>query len=184
MLRFVWAAGLVVLLAGGVGGAAIVSVEIVGEVTNVFDHAGVLGGTINAGDLIVGSYRFNSSFPDGNPSPAVGVYEFQSPPFGISMNIGEMVFASNPQDVDFLIELRNDDNQRGSFLITNSSNLPVSNGLEFFQMLWQLEDDTGAALASDALFETAPVLTDWQNNLRITCDSNSRVSIRGTITDA
>jgi hypothetical protein len=185
----VWVAGLIVLLAGGVAHGALVTIGITGNVTFVADPAGVLDGQINAGYIITGSYMYDSSTTDTNPSSAIGDYQFNTSPFGISLNIGGLLFASNPADVDFLIKVSNDYNSKDSFLLSSANNLPlpIGGGVTVAPIRWQLEDDTGTALNNDALPLTAPMLEDWQsvNALSITCRSSAGgARIEGTITDA
>jgi hypothetical protein len=164
---------------GGRCSGALVTVSISGWVTSVEDSAGAFGGEIFVGEEITGFYKYDSAALDSNPSNTIGDYKYDTSPFGISLNIGEMLFASNPQSVDFLIEVRNDDNQKDGYLITSSSNLPLSNGAGINQILWQLEYDNLAAINSDALTVSAPILQGLQSNiLRIT---SGRASIRGEI---
>jgi hypothetical protein len=184
ILRAACVAGLIVLLAGRSARGAIVSVEIIGQVTYVDDRDEVLGGQIQANDIFVGSYSYDPFLPDSNPLAGVGEYEHLSSPFGITLNINGLLFASNPQDVHCLIELYNDYGSTDRYMISSTSNLPVD-GVEVGQILWQLNDSNCTALNSDALLMTAPVLSDWQsNNFRITCGNDGATRIGGTITDA
>ena len=46
--------------------AEMVTFEVTAAVKNVYDPAGVLGGTIQAGDTITGTYTFDTATPDSN----------------------------------------------------------------------------------------------------------------------
>ena len=184
ILRAACIGGLIVLLAGSSARAALVEVEIVGQVTYVDDRDEVLGGQIQANDTFVGSYSYDPFLADSNPLAGVGDYEHLSSPFGITLNINGLVFASNPQEVDFLIELYNDYGSTDRYMIISTGNLPLD-GVEVSQIMWQLNDATCGALNSDDLLMTAPVLSDWQsNNFRITCGNNGATRITGTIIEA
>jgi hypothetical protein len=111
----------------------------------------------------------------------VGRYVYTSSPFGITLDIGQSIFESNPQAAGFTIEVHDNFNQKDGYLITGTNNLPLSNGTEVGQILWQLEYNSLTALNSDALTLTAPSLAEEDlavDNFRITF---GRSSIRGTI---
>ena len=179
ILSLFCSAGVIVLLAGGAARGAIVTIGITGDVTKIEGTAGVLEGRIDIGDIFSGSYTYDSSAAGLN-----GSYQFNTMPFGISLNMGDLLFASDPQNVDFLIEVSND--SIDSYFVSSSNNLPVLSGVIVSAIHWQLEDDTGTAINSDALPLTAPFLSDWQslNYLSITCRGFAGVRIEGTITEA
>ncbi|MGA2172657.1 MAG: PEP-CTERM sorting domain-containing protein [Sedimentisphaerales bacterium] len=175
----------IVLSAGGVARGDIIQIEITGQVTSVDDRAGALAGKIKSGNTITGWYIYDSGTPDSNPLSTEGDYEHNVEPFGITLNIGGFLFASNPQDTDFLITVTNDYSSKDSYQLSSTNNLPLPSGVEVSQIWWQLNDYTATALDNDAIPLGAPVLTDWQrNNLSITCGSNGTTRIGATITDA
>ena len=139
-------------------GGAIVEVQIWGWVTAVEDSSGLLDNPIAIDDPITGFYRYDTDTQDSVASPEVGRYEYTSSPFGITLNINQSIFESNPQDAGFTIEVHDNFNQKDGYLITGSNNLPLSNGTEVSQILWQLEYNSLTALNSDALSVTAPSL--------------------------
>ena len=118
--------------------------------TYVDDRDEVLGGQIEANDIFVGSYIYDPFLPDSNPLAGVCDYEHSSSPYGITLNINGLVFASNPQDVHFLIEVNNDYGSTDHYMISSTSNLPMG-GVEVSQILWQLIDYDASVLTSDAL---------------------------------
>jgi hypothetical protein len=160
-------------------GGAIVEVQIWGWVTSVEDSSGLLDSPIAIDDEITGIYRYDTDTLDSVASLEVGRYEYDSIPFGITLNIGQSVFRSKAQDAEFIIEVHDGYNQKDGYLITGSNNMPLTNGTEVDQILWQLEYNNTSVLNSDALTATAPSLENWEvNNLRITL---GRSSIRGMI---
>jgi len=177
----------IILSTSGAGWGAAVNIEITGWVTHIYDDAGVLEGQINVDDIVTGWYRYDSSTPDTNPSIAIGDYKYNTPPFGVSLNIGGLLFASDPQNLDFLIQVRNDYNSEDIYLLSSTNNLPILNDVTVAPIRWLLEDDTCTALNSDALPLTAPTWAGWcsGNTLSITCRSGSQAArIEGTMTDA
>ena len=83
---------------GGRCSGALVTVSISGWVTSVEDSAGAFGGEIFVGEEITGFYKYDSAALDSNPSNTIGDYKYDTSPFGISLNIGEMLFdmEANP----------------------------------------------------------------------------------------
>jgi hypothetical protein len=147
----------------------IVRVNLNGEVTSVVDPAGLLGGQVNVIDAVTGFYRFDTSTPDSKPlNSNEGEYQ-QTPGCGISLDIGGMLFASNPnpQSMNFLIKVINDTDSNDSYLLSSTVNLPIAGGLAVSSIHWQLEDKTCSALCSDALVAATPGQWDY-NVLDIT----------------
>ena len=151
-----------------------ISIAITAQVRSVDDSSGVLGGAILVGDAITGTYTYESTTPDGNTLPTVGDYRHTTAPFGITLDVGGLTFKTDPNQVDFLVEIVNDhDNpSRDNYLLRSYNNLfdrsappdpllpelPVMNHIS-----WQLDDPTSAALSSEALPTAPPVLADWQS---------------------
>ncbi len=90
--------------------AELVIIGITGEVTEVQDDFGFLEGRVNIGDLITGVYIYDLSTLDSDPWEQEwrGVYEHYAPPAGITLSVGGFVFMTDPDNVKFIIEVRND----------------------------------------------------------------------------
>jgi hypothetical protein len=56
------------------------------------------------GTPFTGTYTFNLATPDENSFPSVGDYWHRAAPYGVTVVMGNHVFATNPADVEFLIE--------------------------------------------------------------------------------
>jgi hypothetical protein len=180
------AAVAIFLSAAGNARGDIVTMEISGYVTNLIGQQSVLPETINLYDQISGTYKYGTTAVDKNPSLSTGDYEFKSAPFGISLNLDGMIFASNPQNVDFLIEINNDYNGKDSYIINSGNNLPLSNGTAVAPIRWELNDNTAIALSNDGLISPDSVWRYWQDKtLAITCRGAGGVlRIEANITDA
>jgi hypothetical protein len=148
--------------------AELITIEITAEVDSVLDGGGrLLEGRINIGDIITGTYTYDSDTQDSNPSSTVGSYWHYAPPAGISLTVGGFEFQTDPANLRFLVGIGNDSTS-DSYILGSNSNLPLSNGTLVSFIVWQLVDPTATALSSDALPTTPPILGQWQENfLRI-----------------
>jgi hypothetical protein len=163
------AAAIVCTLAfsAGPARAMLITIEITAEVDSVDDAYGHLEGNINVGDTITGTYTYESTTLDTNPSPYGGDYEHFAPPAGIFLSAGGFDFRTDPANVDFLIEIINDYTSGGlhdAYLVRSYYNLPLSNGTYLGGITWHLADYSATALSSIQLPITAPVLGDWDFN--------------------
>jgi hypothetical protein len=152
-----------------------IAIAIVAEVTYVNDPGNLLGGAINVGDEITGKYIYDSTTPDSIPDPSIGFYEHTSSPYGFKLKVGGFEFKTDPNDVDFLIAIF--DNSyfyySGDFYgVVSYNNLQLSNKIDVDLILWGLIDQTDNALSSDVLPTTAPVLSDWMQNIFLIEGSN------------
>jgi hypothetical protein len=169
--------------------SAQIRIEIRATVSFVDDPDNLLNNTVAPGDIITGIYTYDSFAVDSNPLEQVGDYRYTTAPNGIRLNVNGLTFATNPADVDFLLELVNDYNNSDNYVVISYNNLfsvsapgsNVSNAID-----WQLDDPTQTALASTALPKTAPILTDWQSifGLTISSDGDQHFFIRANVTSA
>jgi hypothetical protein len=168
----------------------IITIKIVGKITEVYDQYNLLGGAIQVNDIITGKYIYESGQPDLYPEdPTYGYYEYTSSTFGMELKTGGFEFKTNPSNVQFGIIIFNDDIYSGDeYIVTSEENLPLSNGLLVDMFYWGLADSTITALSSDALPTTAPVLSDWEYNqmdlLGFHPTSGNPFAFRATITKA
>ena len=146
--------------------ASLITIDIEAVVDSVDDPDGWLEGKINPGDIITGSYTYESSTGDSNPSESVGDYEHFSPPAGIWLSVGGFDFETDAADVDFLLEILNDVISGGlhdGYIIRSYSNLPLYTGVSVDHISWVLSDYTASALPNDGLPAIAPILTQWES---------------------
>jgi len=140
--------------------AEIVTIGLTAEIVYVDDPDGTLRERLEVGDVMTGSYTYNSDTPDTNPSCIVGVYNHYSPPYGIRLSAGGLVFQTDPDNVEFIIEIVNDD-YGDNYLLRSYNNLPIDDDVVIDHIAWQLDDDSGTAISTDALPTTPPVLEDY-----------------------
>jgi len=158
---------IVMVSALGVGEtlAEIVEISLVAEVRLVNDSSDLLEGRIQVGDLITGSYVYDSATPDSSPSSTVGDYWYYDQPYGIFLSAGGFDFRTDPDNVMFLLVIANDHGglHRDNYSLTSYNNLPLYEGVFITEIHWQLGDDSGNALSTDALPLIPPVLSDWES---------------------
>ena len=166
-----------------------IKIEIRASVSLVDDPDNLLNNTVHPGDIITGVYSYNSFAVDSNPLPEVGDYRYTTAPNGIRLNVNGLTFATDPADVDFLLEVVNNYQNLDNYLLISYNNLfAVSARGEFVMNTidWQLDDPTQTALSSAALPRTPPILSDWQSifGLTIFSSGDNHFLIRANVTSA
>lgn len=126
-----------------------------GHVTSIQDFGFELDSSVKDGVAVKGFYVYDDSAVDSNTDATVGQFRFGDAAFGITVNVGNYVFRTNPEHVDFLLEVVNRD--RDNYLLRSYHNVS-STGLRVEHIAWQLDDPSGTALASDAMPTAAPNL--------------------------
>ncbi len=171
-------------------GAAPISIDITATISSISDSYGFLTGRIVVGDIIHGTYIYETTTADTNVSPEVGDYRHTSVPFGITLEVNGFLFRSDPGNVDFLVEICNDHhNNHDAYLLRSYNNLfdiSVPLGDPSFtwsrnnHIHWQLYDSTHTALASTegtALPAMPPVLSDWPSPSHLDISSEQTYGI-------
>jgi hypothetical protein len=161
---------LAVFVCAAPAGAELIIIGITAKVTIATDWDGFLGGAVHEGDIITGTYTYDTSTPDstpGPPHPAEGHYLYDSLPFGISLKIGQLEFKTDPDNVDFVISINDNVWGAGSgppedyIYIYSVNNLlsPIETPVGY--EIWLSLYGDSSAISGDALPAGAPVLSDW-----------------------
>jgi hypothetical protein len=151
------------------------TIDFIAEISDVQDSFHVLK-DISSGQTITGTYVYNSTSPDSNPDdPTVGEYWHTTAPFGITVNAGKYTFSTDPNNVQFLVEMV-DREFSDAYVLHSYNNIPQP--MPGFQatvdrISWQLDDPTGTALSIDALPTDAPDLNAWQSLYGLTIEGHS-----------
>jgi hypothetical protein len=148
-----------------------VTIDFVAEVAFVDDPNECLCVDVAEGDVITGTYAYRASAPDTNPDPTVGDYEFDNKNSGIFLNINGETTGTDPKNANFLIELVNRDID--NYLLRSFNNVPLSCGTPVEHIAWQLDDNTGTALSSDALPTEPPDLNAFESLFGLTIQGSS-----------
>lgn len=115
---------------------------------------------ISQGSDVRGQYTFNLQTPDTNELSSVGDYGHRSAPYGVAVRIGNHLFKTNPDNVDFLMEMVNDHAGTDNYSFISYNNV-ASNGIHPQIIQFQLDDPSMTALTSTALTATPPDLGAW-----------------------
>ena len=142
--------------------AAVRNFTFEGQVTYVTDFGFELDGSVTNGSPVKGFYIYDDSVADQNTDSTVGDYHYTNGVSGMTVRVGNYVFRTNPDHVDFLLEVVNRD--RDSYLIRSYHNV-TSTGLRIDEMAWQLDDASGTALTSDAIPRSAPNLLAYPDTM-------------------
>jgi len=147
--------------------ASLVTIQITSEITEVSDTAGLLRGQIDIGDIIAGTYTYNSATLDSSPATRIGRYEHNVNPYGMFLRSESGVeFQSDPYKIAFLIEIINDNIGYGGdrYLAWSQRNIPLREGVFIYSIWCEFFDPTYTALSDDSLPLSPPVLTDWERH--------------------
>ena len=137
--------------------ATLIKIQIEAVVDYVGDPYNYLQGRISPGDIITGSYTYDSSVTH-LPGER---YQFDSPPSGVFLSGGGFDFQTDPANVYFEMGIGNDLPGGDTYFFISFNNLPLSTGIAVDIISWQLDDPTGTALSSHELPTGPPVLDDW-----------------------
>lgn len=166
-----------------------VTMQLVAVIATVSDSDNLLGGNIEVGDNILGTYTYDLTTVDDNTIVTVGDYRHDSSPYGIFLSINGIEFRTDLNNVDFLLELVNDHGvtPRDNYLLRSYNNAVVSINLSVDHISWQLDDPDAEALTSTDLTSEPPVLADWTSTFGLTItgfqtnDSAKTFMIRGHV---
>ncbi|MFL5807223.1 MAG: hypothetical protein ACJ8CR_36520 [Roseiflexaceae bacterium] len=156
-----------------------ITIALTATVDGVDDYSNLLGGAIQPGDTIEGTYTYNAAASDSNSFPFVGDYWDTTTPYGVSLKVGGLVFETDPQNVSFLVEVVNNYNGRDNYLFRSYNNRRLSNGVNITHIAWQLDDPTQTALKNTALPKTAPKLSNWQSIFGLTLEGRTSYGTPG-----
>ncbi len=147
-----------------------ISISFAAVVDMIYDpHMYIPSHLIQVGDTLRGHYTYDSNTIDSDPSPYVGEYYHTTSPYGIMVRSNGLVFETDPDSVDFVIVIEDSSTSGGlhdEYRIYSWSNLQEF-GLPVHLILVNLRDNTATALSSDALPTSAPVLSDWPDDKRL-----------------
>jgi hypothetical protein len=151
----------VLALSAATTNATIVTIGLTAEITYVDPYSQWLNENFKVGDIITGSYTYDTDEFDNNPLPTIGYYRYSTSPYGIRLNVCDLVFQTDPGNVDFRMTILNDDAGMDTYCLISYNNVSTAKGQNLDLIGWQLDDYSQAALSSTYLTEKPPVLEDW-----------------------
>ncbi|KKL81122.1 hypothetical protein LCGC14_1997910 [marine sediment metagenome] len=162
--------------------ATLITIEIEAVVDSVEDSGdgdGYLEGNIEVGDIIIGTYIYDSDMPYTILPEYGHWYTHTESPYGMFLSVGDVQFETDPENVNFTIGVKDDcqgafDTYYDEFRATSYNNLPLDTGISVSLIEWELLDFSTQALSNMDLPLTAPILADWDfNRLSISGETNS-----------
>jgi hypothetical protein len=135
-----------------------VTVSFRGTITSVTDSPFA---DVAVGTPFTGSYTYSLLTADSNPDAAVGDYYHTTRPYGVTVTIGTHTFRTDPSNVTFLVQVLNDWFATDYYVFHSYSNAETD-GAVIDAIRWQLDDTTGTRLASTALTDSPPDVTQWR----------------------
>ena len=148
--------------------ARLITVEFTAEVTEVYDN--IFEEEVNIGDIITGTYTYDISMPDMYPERTTeALYEFTSPPSGIVIQIGGFTIQTDPNNVEFTIEIMKALGAGGQPIdkleIYSLQNIMIGSEILPDIISIHLENTTSSypmiGNLSDTLPACTPTLSDW-----------------------
>jgi hypothetical protein len=148
---------------------ALITIKIEAVVDDIVEAGGYLNGRIKVGDLITGTFTYDTDTPDSSPYSDIGRYDHYAYPCGISLSVGGLDFMTDfaPGFSEyFTVWIRNDSSgfDVDGISVRSYKNLPLADGTGVGRIEWILQDPSRTAISSTDLPTTAPVLHDWPTN--------------------
>jgi len=148
------------------GWAEIITIGIEGVVDSIDDSGNLLEGNINTGDSVTGWYKYDTATPDSNIQSHVGEYTYSTGPFGISININDLIFQTDTTNVDYKVAIVNGVPGGGGgdqYFVGSNNNLLVNSDIYVESLFWQLTDYSYNAISSTELNYIPLDLSPWQS---------------------
>lgn len=154
------ALGVSLLMAGaGAAQAELVTFQVTATIDSVDDQGYLLGGSIQAGDQITGTYIIDTATPDEDPSVEYARYRHNAAPgIGFDLSAGGHRFATAPTSNEFAVEIADASWGDRHGVVSFTDNEPLANGTRVDGIMIDLYDSSGTANTSTALLSTAPSL--------------------------
>ena len=154
-----------------------ITMQLTAIVSTVDDPSSVLGGLVEVGDTITGTYTYDSTTEDTYPDTTVGRYSHSSAPYGMFLEIDGYEFKTDLNDVDFLVEIWNNSGSPAYdfYVVRSYNNAPLTLNVAVEYIFWQLEDETATAVSSTELTTSPPDLADWTSIWGLTVEGYSMV---------
>lgn len=125
------------------------TIYVTGTVSQVQDMLNEWSGALRIGDSFTASFSYDKNVVDNNSAADVGDYDQIDPNCRIVFEINNMVFKSKVQQNNNYVEIVNRPNNDVVLFRTYSCETPYND----YAIEWQLNDNTGTALESDAIPE-------------------------------
>ena len=145
-----------------------VAIRFEGIVTGVSENGGYLSGRVQKGDRVTGTYAYNTSTADADPSPVLGVYRHLLPQHGIRVVVNGLSFRTQPKPTGSVFLTTVQDGKPGGpyfeddfafHSFENAMDIDVPGGDSHISLL--LRKFSGTQYSGDAIPAGVPVLSQW-----------------------
>lgn len=164
----VLAAAVLVVLAPTTQGQ-LIEIGLIAEIYLVEDYDNLLGGNVQVGDLITGSYTYDSSMTPASTSPTGALYVFNSSDVGAVLETNGLTFQTDSSNVDFQMGIANESGPLSwdGLWFRSHNNLSLADDIDI-DISFTLTDYSGTANEDTNLSTDAPILQNFDVNcLRI-----------------
>lgn len=174
-------AGLLSLLFVSASYAETVTLTVTATVTDAYQWgSNPLGTGVSPGDTVTGTYTFESSQPDYDPSPDYGYYSFyETNAWDLTLN--EHAFQTSDYGSSHTMDLW-DTTYTDRYSVSSTGFNPLANGAPVGYVDMILEEFTGTALTSDQISDRLPSLGVWDISKQLTIQG-AEFSILAEITE-
>jgi cysteine-rich repeat protein len=151
-----------------------------GQVEMIKDSSSAFGGIGKVGDPVIGRYTIDPTLYDSDSQPSTGTYTTTATGYGMVMSVGGHVFATNPANVSYLVQMQNNNNGADVYLSYSYNNTaPAGIDASVLSMDIAFIDST-QTVYRDTLQQVTPIDLSRYNFNRL--ELNSGVSyIRGSV---
>lgn len=145
--------------ASGVANAELVTVQVSATVNHVNDPGMVLGGAVQPGATVTGTYTFETGTADADSNPEFGHYRHPQGVGGLELSVAGLSIKTDPGASAglFTVDVINSEYDEGYHVVSMDNLLPLSNGAQLYDAGIHLHSGSGTdAFNSDALPATPP----------------------------
>lgn len=149
--------------------AKLITIGLTAEVNDVADYDGLLGDIVQVGDIITGTYTYDTSMTPASSSSTGAHYVFNSSDAGVILEINDLTFQTDSTNVDFQMGVVDEvgDLAWDQLWFRSHNNLPMAEEIGI-GISMNLTDHIGNANNGTTLPTVPPVLQNFDyNNLRI-----------------
>lgn len=169
--------------------AALITIQIEAVVDSVHDESDVFGGQINIGDIITGTYIYDSGTPYTIVPEYGHWYRHTESPYGMFLSAEGFLFETDSENVNFTIGVKDDysgpfNTHYDEFIATSYNNLSLDGGVSVSLIEWNLSDSSAQALSNMNLPLIAPLLSDWDFNCLSISGAGNIFNIESHVTSA
>ena len=159
-------AGLLLALWAQAAQAYVIEIAFEGVITQASYIPADWASDVVVGATFSGVYTYDSDTLNNSTDPVYGSYNHYTSPYGVVVNIGSLVFQTDPCNTDFEIFVANDaprgfDIADGYGFLSRENLLPNTEENGGYGISWWLRDYSATAISDVSLPLTAPILDEW-----------------------